>query len=225
LTESYAAGLWKDNLDWGLTWVVVSFDEKMEDTCYIGPSWSFVSVPQAAVSFLCYPPNYPQWSPSPLREYNVEVISTECVRRSENNVFGELTGGYLVITGLLKPAILIPGLKDDMGWNPFGVYSWISPICRPGSRQCIGLVALDRKPVKPNSIDIWCLFLQVQTGVYIPKGRVGSLTVCLALVQTQESSDEYRRIGLLQTLDSDFWLDGGRDHRLLEHYRRTITIV
>jgi hypothetical protein len=198
INDQYAAGLWKNDLLFGLSWTTISslagrrlwripgVSEKAKSSCsrptvWRAPSWSWASIAGRVIfPFEFANPSGP----------SLEVLEVSSTPVSSINPMGAITEAFLRVRGLVMSGCM--GKLDGMG----RLYS-------PQGRSIV-MYDTEEDEVKYSDSLMACLFVD---------SCFWEGPICLALVATGVRPDEYRRIG---------WMIAPRDP-IFE--RKVITIV
>ncbi|KAL5331182.1 hypothetical protein ACEPPN_000711 [Leptodophora sp. 'Broadleaf-Isolate-01'] len=221
---TYAAGLWKDDIQVGLTWYVASNDERnVPWSRDLAPSWSWAAVGKLRIKFR----SWPSKSVHVVSE-GVELLEASCVPEIPINPYGAVKKGTLKLRIRLRKALL--RYDADYTRNRFGYDSisgsnyqlfgnvdereqprYFGHILDKESNQVIGEVALDapdtlhQKPVdgldvsqdiqsSPSSFSE----KEVWCGlVHVQQLRERRILTALILEPKSDSVLVYRRLGLL----------------------------
>jgi hypothetical protein len=186
----YLAGLWRDNLVRDMMWKRTGPLER-SIRLDAAPTWSWASVSaevgyHAAVS----------------TEELAVVVNANCDALGPD-LFGELAGGKIIISGLLAPVTL--------KWAHLGGLQEVVSIIVGKDESVLhhGSLTMD---VDADEVvtDVFCLKLTYQRGLM---DTIGSLETSLVLTCLDEQSQIYQRIGLLkkefQGMAPDFDIYGG----------------
>lgn len=175
----YVAGLWKEDMMFGLAWRPSG--KSTRPASWRAPSWSWASL-NGPVTFSN---EFPK--PTPL---NITAVEASSSPRSTLNPYGAVTNASLKVRGFIKAGI----------WGPHGSFdlphvSWIQP---DGSRaepskNDFSLIYYDTEEDEDNYYGsekaVYCMYV----GTCVWHGPLG-----LALIPTEENSDEYRRVGWIR---------------------------
>ncbi len=145
--STYVAGLWRNNLASNLLWKSKSLSRPFPID-YLAPtfSWASVDSPVEMVELL-EDAEPDEWAPT------VEIVEVHIDLKSEASPFGQVTGGYLRLKGIVRPAELqfgrsgkitakIEGIKQTRGISvlpdgrltPAEVFGKLSTVVRLRSR-------------------------------------------------------------------------------------------
>ncbi len=234
---TYMAGLWGEDLHVGLAWYVVQEDHhhrrnssandswESEQSVWVPdwPSWSWISQHGRKVSFRGWENNHTIVKHESLA---LTTIPKDC-HDFGPNPFAHVTTRSINLTGRIKTAILLDG-RDY--WHHEPVHNrtnmtgarFVRGLKDPKSDEIIGHIALDEDPGRAiqTPLLLHCLLCTVRE-----KYGNWQLT-CLGLLPTDQSMEEFIRIGLISIHDSEwfgklYFLDTERkDTRV-----RTVSIV
>ncbi|RDL37626.1 Uncharacterized protein BP5553_05059 [Venustampulla echinocandica] len=99
---TYAAGLWTDDLQVGLTWYVASNDErKVPRRRDMAPSWSWAAVGKVRIKFRSWPSKSVH-----IVSEGVELLEASCVPEIPLNPYGAINKGKLKLRIRLRKALL-----------------------------------------------------------------------------------------------------------------------
>jgi hypothetical protein len=204
---TYIAGLWQEDLQVGLCWYVTGSSPldreplgKRTDpppgSCPAMPSWSWISQWGKEIRFRGWENNHYLMEQHGI--YLVDELSLS--KASVAAPFSSVTKTSLVLTGLLRTATVQLDPRRNR-WehdessrvirNVREEAHWMCTISDPVSRKEIGQIALDSDPRNVTVGLIHCMLCTVRE-----KYSQWQLT-CLALVPTDESYEEFKRVGLV----------------------------
>jgi len=199
INGNYLAGIWKEDLVWGLLWECSSIDMNIysdiaPSRCkiYRAPSWSWAAGDGAVQWF-------PRRKPKDFRE-EVVVIDARTAAVEENSL-GAVTGGILILAGKLRhiePAtariLLDGGSQPESGFQLFGDYTGY-----PYSRANLDWSS---PPDVVNSINkdgIWLLLLATYQR-FFGDGKWTSGLLLSPANDKEKSIRTFRRVGMFRYL-------------------------
>jgi len=196
INGNYLAGIWKEELVWGLLWECFTIGMKIRysyiapSRCkiYRAPSWSWAAG-DGAVEWV------PRWKPEYFRE-EVAIIDAKTAA-VEGNSLGAVTDGILILAGKLRhiqPATARIWL-DDGGSGPGDLYREFSGIS-------YSMESLDwsSPPDVVNSINkegIWLLLLATYQR-HIGDGKCSSGLLLSPANDKEKSIRTFRRVGIFR---------------------------
>ncbi|KAI0441192.1 heterokaryon incompatibility protein-domain-containing protein [Xylaria telfairii] len=205
---TYAAGLWREDLQLGLAWYVASNDSRsVKAAGDQKPSWSWVSVGLVRLKFR----TWASFATHVVSE-GAEVLGVFCRPVHEANPTGAVIDGVLELRARVKKLRLSWSAEYVVNRTEFsyGSYSgaetttmtrgehprFPARVYDLGSSHFVGEAALDRAMhTRPGAgtgdVDVWCALLHVQ--------KTSDNLRFTALVLEEDRSKEmtYRRLGLL----------------------------
>jgi hypothetical protein len=89
----YAAGLWREDLEYLASWHVVNKSNSARHTTYLGPSWSWVSIHGAVT--------YPQMLQSKMRQFikKIEISIQEFNIVTSKDQASKIIDGHILLSG------------------------------------------------------------------------------------------------------------------------------
>ena len=202
--DTYCAGLWKADLIYGLSWESLISDISVDvwsanrplkrPPAYRAPSWSWASLDSIAH----YHIDMSRW------QSDLKVIEASTTPLGINTL-GEVSGGYLTVSGSMLPV--------RVTWN--GKSGNEATVFHGQTEEKLGSFQVEDFELKPK---LWCLCLSTLDPYSVPsKGQEGSeptRTICsLVLELTDDSEAQFRRVGFLRTDGQpDMYADVGKAH-------------
>ncbi|KAK8131194.1 hypothetical protein PG984_007632 [Apiospora sp. TS-2023a] len=186
----YHAGLWDRFLVLELTWNVIqepSGRPSFKSAAAAGPSWSWASVVGACCDYRH------SW----MHNLRAEVVSCHTTLVSEDNPYGEVAAGELVLRGYLQPVRVVRGgassgcLFDEDGqvYEASEFYDDEVHMLLAGPRNN-----------KDDGCEAWCLLLTDSLGRLWRSGRkfpYRNTCVMMVLVKVGDGKEpRYRRVGI-----------------------------
>jgi len=206
---TYFAGLWKEDLQTGLCWfitgskyanadVAVSSKESMDSM----PSWTWISQRGREIQFRGWENNHTVIKHEGLslfEHYTNEVPKPD-------NPFATIAPKKLVVTGRVRK-IAVEKSKLDINWQDSeNVYHgdlaaprWVWRVRDIKTNEKLGHIAFDFDPASFTTRHIYCLLCLARE-----KYDKWQLT-CLGLVPTDETLEEFKRIGLIMIRQEDWF--------------------
>ncbi|RDL36318.1 uncharacterized protein BP5553_05670 [Venustampulla echinocandica] len=219
---NYLAGLWKDDLVFGLLWHVEPTRDRAslrKPACYLGPSWSWVSRIDRQVGFVDYAsrPRYEQ-------TFGMTVIESRCVLATPNK-FGSVKDGHLLLSSVMKhaKARVVAEYFEIKGFEGIGHRNWRGAIKDDDSGETIGGVYFDEdvQALEQVEFDFFLIYFEdADHGSNWNKRRY--VFRGLALIR-KNNSDDYQRIGLATIVKQDWFGDISVDND--RKYRTQVRIV
>jgi Heterokaryon incompatibility protein (HET) len=203
--RQYLAGLRKDRLHEDLFWIASFWKTYPKASLtrrpvkYRGPSWSWTSL-EAPIQFYDWRSSFKQRSeemhdPS----VNLEIIEAVCTPRGDP--FGQVSDGFLVISGVLLEAALLPLVEPDVNADTYELqithkYS----INHPTRRICWGTYHPDHTEFQScyrTQQTIWLLiFGRDMWSISSYDGTIMDMrAVMLVLKKCPGQENSYKRIG------------------------------
>ncbi|KAL6401429.1 hypothetical protein AUP68_15299 [Ilyonectria robusta] len=206
---TYAVGLWKEDIAFGLAWYVRLNDKRPVSEKEDGPSWSWASVGKVRIKFRSC-----ARISSPAPQVLVEVIDITYDTISTLNPYGSVSKGVLHLRAPLKKAILrysdafiaerseISYGRAGPGLHPIDVREqprYAALLLHPDTSSPVAEAALDRHPsglavgfgtTSSSSIDVWCVLLHVQ------RDRDGLYGTVIVLRASKTDASMFQRLGL-----------------------------
>ena len=201
--STYLAGLWREDLQLGLTWYVASNEPRSVgaggDT---KPSWSWASVGIVRIKHR----SYAAFSQHVASE-GIEILDASCTPVDKANPHGGVIAGMLKVRARIKkltlcwpPDYVVSRTEFSYGGTGTATMTrgehprFPALVVDPGSNHSVGEAALDR-PMDHNTeyrCAVWCAVLHVQK-------TSDDLRHATALILEQDKTDTtaYRRLGLL----------------------------
>lgn len=212
---TYVAGLWKEDLQFGLAWYVGLNDERPVSKEEDGPSWSWVSVGKVRIKFCSW-----RRTVGPLVGAGAEVLDTFCELNSTTNPYGPVSKGILILRAPLRRAILQYTARyatdriEQCYGGPSAAFKGVAirehprypallldletkqPVAeaaldRPWhSRSGLGDLIADSDSVSTSRLEVWCLLLHIQ---HLRERHRGAL---LVLESSKTDYGIFSRLGL-----------------------------
>ncbi|KFZ12277.1 hypothetical protein V502_07168 [Pseudogymnoascus sp. VKM F-4520 (FW-2644)] len=231
-SASYAAGLWIEDLQSGLTWYVASNDErKVPWHRNLAPSWSWAAVGKVRIKFR----SWPSKSTHVVSE-GVKLLEAVCLPEIPLNPYGTIKKGALKLRIRMRKALLRCNAEftprrtqyDYISWSDYPLFGNVDKRERPrfpglvldiDSNQAIGEAALDM-PIqsKQNLIDSLDMSLEVMSRpisssekevwcglVHVQETKERHHLTALVLEPELDSTLIYRRLGLLFLTDRSWF--------------------
>ena len=211
---TYVAGLWKEDLQVGLAWYTAEgqhfvggnlpADSATQDLPHL-PAWSWASQWGKLIKFRGWEDN------NKLMAHEGVVLRYDPNEKPATGLhpFGKVWQKSLLLRGRVKMATVVHN-SQRIAWDRYndsidGVYNedarydYLRNIADPTSRDNIGQIAFDSDPkIFPVSL-VHCLLCTVRE-----KYGQWHLT-CIAMVPTNETWEEFRRVGLVFLRDEDWF--------------------
>lgn len=232
---TYCAGLWTEDLQTGLCWYVAgpgSFQVPSRESV---PSWSWISQRGREISFKVYSTH--------TTAKHVDISLPEHHRNRVSTLessFTTITTKALMLTGMLRKVAVEKPPEREQDWkncpsapfeNLFAAHWWW-PIWDIKSNEMLGQITFDFDPATWESRDIYCLLCSAI------KDTIGGQLICLGLVPTDATEEDFKRVGLVAIKQMDWFgelhLDDLSDEDGSRHigrsggnsaFVRTITLV
>jgi hypothetical protein len=194
-TGRYLAGLWEKDILNHLRWLPLKEDPG-ERTRYVTPSWSWISVHRPV-----------RWAINerPGLEYYIEVdmSKSEC-HSSELNPFGDVTCGYLHVTGKVasvmlsidkhdRPCIEKPGIQPR---DLFRQFDSLSRCRQAHNTEVFCLLFCNKGLRRPNQTDQYSALVVGQAAGEVLRRQPQHV---------QAFGHVYQRLGILDRLEADCW--------------------
>jgi hypothetical protein len=230
---TYLAGLWKEDLQIGLAWYVQEHATDCMRQATINPSnlptWSWASHCGKYIAFR----GWKSEATHVAHEGLAFVSGGDRHSPGSPDPFGKIENKRLTVSGPLRRAIVVqeklfPDPWRSIDHNVDERSRWLGHVRDPDTGYELGQVALDSDRATAPVDGIFCLLCTVRK-----KYGKWHLT-CLALVPTDESKEEYRRVGLVFLRQRDCFgeLDeyrppgiGKLDFRADNRFLTTVTII
>ncbi|CZR67476.1 uncharacterized protein PAC_17375 [Phialocephala subalpina] len=229
---SYAAGLWLEDLQVGLTWYVASNDErKMPWRGDMAPSWSWAAVGKVRIRFRSWPSQSTH-----VTSEGLELLEASCEPEIPLNPYGGIKKGTLKVRIRLRKALLrykpeyTPGRfkYDSISGSDYPLFSNVDEREQPQFpglildmelNHVIGEAALDT-PIHlsqrlADSLDVSCMIesnppasseKEVWCGlVHVQETKERHQLTALVLEPVSDSLLVYRRLGLLFLTDQSWF--------------------
>lgn len=197
----YLAGLWSEDILRGLLWKADSPDPKYKDDMYLSPSWSWVNI-RRGVRWV------EQAAGRPTNFYvSIDLDKTSCLLKGRNE-YGELTGGWLFITGPVIKGTLT-SVRHYENSEPYG---FVNMEC---SDRTIAFVA-DSVSRCEQCLDQEITILRFCTDINDEKTGQGFGRALVLRLMNQETINQpghvkewkggiYQRLGVMEYLYGDHW--------------------
>ena len=111
---TYLAGIWKEELPWGLLWSSSEWERSSDKQFrpkrhqrYVAPSWSWASM-ESYVQYPGLPIELGGQSPV---KYLVDVVETSCTPVGPND-FGPVSSGHITLSGPVVPVRILPMMQS-----------------------------------------------------------------------------------------------------------------
>lgn len=206
---TYAVGLWKEDIPFGLVWYVRLNDKRPVSEKKDGPSWSWASVGKVRIKFRSC-----ARTSSPAPQVLVEVIDITYDTISTLNPYGSVNEGVLRLRAPQRKAILqysdefiaerseICYGRASPGLHPIDAREqprYAALLLHPDTSSPVAEAALDRHPsglasgsdtTFPSTIDVCCVLLHVQ------RDRDGLYGTVLVLRVSKTDASMLQRLGL-----------------------------
>ena len=173
--RTYAAGLWREDIEGQLLWRVFHKQKNSPHPCtrpaytYVAPSWSWLSVDGEIILF----------SSAKGQVLHLKVIELQ-LEMSNNNHFGPFKSGYIRARGTLVPATW------QICYEESGFPNWQLRSIRGRLCESIGLVRrVLMDTVTETEHKVFC----------VPVWSTSTYVGGLLLASTGAMPDEYRRVG------------------------------
>ena len=235
--DTYMAGLWKNDLGAGLCWRIRGFGDLCRPSRYRAPSWSWAALEGSITHRI--PEEH---------KLSAKLITFE-IKTDENNPFGEVLSGQVVLSGCLRTFQVAQGtvgielIESDEkhrrmnrlvshekqesvnGVHLYGLRDQGSVTDPWGTGMCE--IYFDLEP--PDSIEQVVLFQLLandhevmsddENGTFIPHGIV--------LEKAGSHEDWYQRIGMYSITDASgvYVLPGAERAALGDWIEKTVTII
>ncbi|KPM46106.1 hypothetical protein AK830_g423 [Neonectria ditissima] len=184
---TYLAGLWKEDLSFGLAWYVALNDRRPVCDDIRGPSWSWASVGKVRIKFRSW-----RRTSDTLPDAGADVLDVDYDTSGMKNPYGFVSKGTISLCALLQKAVLeyAPDFATTRGKTSYGKASpgfggvdakeqprYPALLLHHGTYQPMAEAALDRpfdsvsgagalmSGPAANSVarvDVWCVLLHVQ---------------------------------------------------------------
>lgn len=199
---TYFAGLWKEDLQSGLCWYVTGSNFRNYDVQVtineLLPTWTWISQRGREIRFHGWENNHDIIKHEGI--YLVEhYLSSQSNTIEPETSFTSITPKELMVTGRIR--------KIAVGWQYSGPERhgdlsgarWVLPVGDITTDENLGYIAFDSDPVNFTTCHIFCLLC-------IAREKYGEWQLtCLGLVPTDETLEEFKRIGLIVLRKKD-WL-------------------
>jgi hypothetical protein len=247
MIPTYLAGLWKEDLQFGLLWFVSSTSDETTGTLkkeYLAPSWSWASLPNAAVKFA-------EVDVYSLLGYSkIQIKDAEC-KQSEGYLdpYGEVVTGFLVVRAPVKKLLIQNTFNVWWSYCELEMYrrrySWdvwylgiihaasslfrIADLSKPDSEYGVGYLVLDSVDLMPSDNIISCLLCWVNESTGWMTSEQGwdcsGQTIGIALTPAENGADgEMRRIGLF-IATGPVWYENFEAGKESMEYMKTVKII
>ena len=198
--DTYVAGLWKNDLLFGLLWSVHPIKPEYA-ACkrtaeYVAPSWSWASTERGSLWFLgragraVLPTGWSASKDITAHVQHVPKVIDVGVYPSGSDPFGQLKGGFITIHGRVKRGRCLRHTTYPIFCDPDDL-----PVGQPSSDPSIFDVFFDDHTDYVTLTDVYCLCFY----------ETGGMTGGLALSKVEESN-VYRRVGLMNWFKNG-WFD------------------
>lgn len=232
---TYAAGLWKEDLQSGLCWFVTEYDRERIDRRISDerslPSWSWISQRGKLIQFRGWEQNHQIMEHEGI--HLVEYPPNSTASTDHESPFSSIKSKELLLTGRLRRLALEEISKRDFdrrstyndAWTEgeISAAQWPWRVRDITTDEDLGFMVFDSDPATFAFRHIYCLLCIARK-----KYGVWQLT-CLGLVPTDETLEQFKRVGLIMLskkdwfgeLQNQFLQYKGRDTR----FQRTIRLV
>jgi hypothetical protein len=204
---TYYAGLWKEDLQTGLCWYVTGSDYANADVQVASkeslPSWTWISQRGREIEFRGWENNH-----TIIKHEGISLIEhyTNIVPKCDSP-FTTITPKALMLTGRLRKIAVEKMSKGDYNWQDSQNKShgdllaarWVWRVRDIKTNEKLGHIAFDFDPASFKTRDIYCLLCIARE-----KYDEWQLT-CLGLVPTDETLEEFKRIGLIMLRQADWF--------------------
>lgn len=219
--DTYAAGLWLENMAMGLCWISFLAPGRDEDRPFdvakrptrsslpsrlkewAAPSWSWASA-NGAVSYRLLKFNF-HFAPDPsFWDKKCDVNEVTCILAGEDTT-GPLKEASLIISGLATRCILEYSYESEE--RNIGRPDYCIIMGRIGPKRSRAFFWPDHDPIQPGEhhlppgSSLECVLLLGRIGYYSngEEDTYTSRTIWLILNKTKRKKDAYERVGLLET--------------------------
>ncbi|KAI0193258.1 heterokaryon incompatibility protein-domain-containing protein [Xylaria flabelliformis] len=205
---TYVAGLWREDLQLGLTWYVASNDPRpVKEAVDQKPSWSWASVGLVRLKFCAW-----RAFSTPVVSDGAKILDASCNPIHEANPAGGVVDGILKLRTRIKKLRLSWSAEYVVSRTEFSYGNYSGPetttmtrgehprftarVFELGSSDFVGEAALDRpirtrRGIDITEIEVWCALLHVQ------KTSDNLQFTALVLEEDISRPMAYRRLGLL----------------------------
>lgn len=220
---TYVAGLWREDLQYGLNWFVTgNFDTRKDEVEYLAPSWSWASVPAGHIRFH-----------EELRNHmKLSIIDVFCRPVVPRNPFGKVNSGSLIVRAPCKPAVIKttpPGAYGIwMGKYAIEEAARLHTVYDAEYGQQVGACSLDHNIPFDGELDVLCLLTFVDSGLHDRRSACCDVDAStgLALMPTGKADNEYHRVGILQMTLPAWYPDWETySSKFSEDFMRIINII
>ncbi|KAJ4372033.1 hypothetical protein N0V83_003806 [Neocucurbitaria cava] len=205
--DTYFAGIWKEDLQTGLCWYVSGSDYSNSDVQVASnqssPSWTWIAQRGKEIEFRGWENNH--------NVANHEGVTffehwTNGVFKSEDR-FSTIRPKALLLTGRMRKLAVETISKHDYEWknslnktnNDLVAARWVWRVRDIKTNDELGHIAFDFDPVHFETRDVYCLLC-------IAREKYGEWQLtCLGLVPTDDTLEEFRRIGLIMLRQKDWF--------------------
>ncbi|PMD34563.1 HET-domain-containing protein [Hyaloscypha variabilis F] len=203
LKARYLAGLWESNLFFDLLWKshkrtsdAWASDRSGRCLPWRAPTWSWASVRGKvgwSYDIICYARNRSAFTVKIL----AGLVEASCVPAGAD-VTGELSSGYLVLSGQMFSTRCLVSLGDDGDFRY--VLEYLDHLGFKGRYKLAPDIPLHEAMVKPG-LELHCLAIAL---IHEPLPRGGIIQYFLVLVKSKVENGAYERVGLLDTYRQPF---------------------
>lgn len=196
---TYYTGLWKEDLQTGLCWFVTdttrrSSDAQVNDKSSF-PTWSWVSQRGNNIKFRGWENNH-----TVIKHEGLSLFEHYTDRAPKpDNPFTTINPKQLMVTGKLRKIAIEKLSKRDSNWQDstnksyeeLSISRWVWRVRDIKTDEKLGHIAFDFDPASFEPRHVYCLLC-------IAREKYGEWQLtCLGLVPTDETLEEFKRIGLI----------------------------